>query len=143
VVFVPELLDPMIGESGKRASGGRSPISWQNRLPDREHPNLRFRMLFEQSLDCGGPPQTHRSGRRKQKDDAQAVSRLVEFLFERVQRSTGQIAQRRLSWRGGVTSKINSHTQSQSDRANHDQEDSHGLPHRDRATESHLRTGPP
>ena len=39
-------------------------------------------MLLDDPLDCGGPPQTDRSGRREKRDHAHGATRLIEIVNE-------------------------------------------------------------
>jgi hypothetical protein len=57
MLFIPELPDPPVRQAAERTCRRRNPIGRQDRLPNREHRDLRLRMLFEQFFDCGGPPQ--------------------------------------------------------------------------------------
>ena len=53
-------------------------------------------MSREEFIDCGGPPQTARSGRRQQEDHADAIRCVVEFAFQLIERALLNVAQWRL-----------------------------------------------
>lgn len=58
VIFVPELRHSGVVDSGSHPTVGSRPIHWQNGLPDHQDVEMVGRILSEQILDCGGPPQT-------------------------------------------------------------------------------------
>jgi len=97
MVLIPELPDPVIGKAAQHTGRRRDPIGRQNWFPNREYPDFRLRMLFQQFLDCGGPPQTDRSSRRKQKYYTNTVRGLVEVSLQRVEHVVRQFSQGRLT----------------------------------------------
>jgi len=97
VLLVPELPYTTIAQPAERPDGRRTPIGGENRLPDREHADIGFRMLLEDLFDCGGPPQTGRSRWRQQKDDSYLVRSAVEFFGDGVERSRPNCRQWRLT----------------------------------------------
>src|SRR2546422_8735725 len=46
----------------------RSQVRRKYRLPHHQHPERRIRIALQELFDCGGPPQTGRSSRRKKED---------------------------------------------------------------------------
>ena len=95
-MFIPELCHAAVRKAAEHTANRLRPIRRQNRFPDRENFQFRARLLFENPLDCGGPPQTGRSRGRQQQDDADPIGGAVELIPEVIERLRGQIRERRL-----------------------------------------------
>ena len=65
VIFVPELRHSGIVNSRSHPAIGARPIHWQNGFPDHQDMEMVGRIPSHQVFDCGGPPQTYRSGWRE------------------------------------------------------------------------------
>ena len=93
MILIPELTDSAVRETAKCKGGWCAPVGNQDRLPYREHLNPGVRVLVEQALNCGGPPQTNGSTRRQQKDDAHEIGGTVKVASQGIERSCREIGQ--------------------------------------------------
>ncbi len=141
MLFIPELPYPPVRQATERTGRWRNPIGRQDRLPNREHRDLRFRMLFKQFLGCGGPPQTHRSRRRKQQDNPDPIGGSVEVSLQRSERSAGQFRQRRLAFGHLMASEVVARNHSQHDDSDDHKYSNHCSSHCSPVTESNRRSG--
>src|ERR1700687_1015294 len=82
MIWVPKLYGALVWDSAERAAAWRSKIRGQDGLPDDEDAEFHVRIAGEELFGCGGPPQTRRSSRGEQEDDARAVSRGVKRALE-------------------------------------------------------------
>ena len=98
-LVVPELHSPRIVNAEKRGDRRRGdlPVARRDVLPHHEHAQVRA-VLCERVLERGGPPQTERSGRREQDEDARAIGLAIEDRSQRRQVAPGDQLKRRL-WR--------------------------------------------
>ena len=65
MIGVPELPHAAIGKTPKRHRSWRTPVTREDRFPNREHHDRAFRVLAQNFFDCGGPPQTSWSSWRE------------------------------------------------------------------------------
>jgi hypothetical protein len=79
---VPELARAAICNSRQRAATRWSPVRCEDRLPHDKHPHLSAGLTRQQLLSCGGPPQTSRSCRRQQQNQAWNVGVGIERFLE-------------------------------------------------------------
>jgi hypothetical protein len=79
---VPELAHSAVSNSSERAATRRPPVRCQDRLPHNQHAHLSVGVSRQQFLCCGGPPQTSRSCRRQQQDQARNVGLGIERFLE-------------------------------------------------------------
>ena len=74
-------------------------VSHQDRLPHRVYANVCRGVAVEHVLNCGGPPQTGRSRRGQQEDDARPVGVAIEVCAERFQAGGAENPEWRLARR--------------------------------------------
>jgi hypothetical protein len=123
MMLIPELSDPGVRHSGQGAPGWRPPVSNQNRLPYNQHVQFPFRMLRKKLCGCGGPPQTIRSCRRKQQNQADRTGVRVECAIEPTGVCRGKCRERLLArWDGPRSPKQVDRTE-QNDRRDHSEND--------------------
>ena len=67
-MWVPKLHGARVGNPRKGGIGWASPIGRQDGLPHDKNPNTGIQISLENLFDRGGPPQTNRSSRRKEKN---------------------------------------------------------------------------
>ena len=79
---VPELPCAAVCNSCERAATRRPPVRREDRLPHDKHPHLSAGLTRQQLLSCGGPPQTSRSCRRQQQNQAWNVAVGIERFLE-------------------------------------------------------------
>lgn len=101
MIVVPILRRTGVGDPGEGAAARLVPIGRQNRLPNHEHLKAPRRNAAKIPFKCGGPPQTNRSGRRKQKDHPGGLRSTVDLRLKALQGNRRQRLQRRLA-RGNV-----------------------------------------
>jgi len=99
MIWVPKLTGSLVCDSAEGAAAWRSKVCGQDGLPDDEDAEFRIRMAGKKLFGCGGPPQTRRSSRGEQEDDASAVRRGVKRALEFAEVRCRQNEQRRLSRR--------------------------------------------
>lgn len=66
MIGVPELTCSWVRNPSQRAAARRAPVGGKDGLPNHQHAQLLAGMMIEKLLDCGGPPQTDGSCRRKE-----------------------------------------------------------------------------
>ena len=79
---VPELPRAAVCNSSERAATRRAPVRPEDRFPHHKHAYLSAGLPCQQLLSCGGPPQTSRSSRRQQQDQAWNVGVGIERFLE-------------------------------------------------------------
>jgi len=79
---IPELDDPPVSQAGSSALPGACAICEKDAFPDDERRHRQFGLFFEDSIDCGGPPQTGASRWREQRHQPDAVRGGVKLPFE-------------------------------------------------------------
>jgi hypothetical protein len=77
-VLVPILSGTPVGDPSKSHRGRSPPVSRQYGLPHDEYPDVLTRFLLQNLVYCGGPPQTIRSSRRKQRHNANGILCLIK-----------------------------------------------------------------
>jgi len=82
MIFIPELRHPGIVDSRPHPAIGARPIHRQNGFPDNEHAQVIVSIPPYDIFDCGGPPQTYGSCRRKQQDGAGSARVPVKGISE-------------------------------------------------------------
>jgi len=78
MVRIPELQRPPIGNAVQRAPTWRWPVRFENWFPNDQHSQVLFRLLGQELLDCGGPPQTGWSRWRYKQDQTRNLHIVVK-----------------------------------------------------------------
>lgn len=81
VLRIPDLFNAGVGDPPQDATAGLPPIRREDRLPHCKDLYLGAWIPAQNTLDCGGPPQTCRSSWREERDDADAPSGFIEFIL--------------------------------------------------------------
>jgi hypothetical protein len=82
MLWIPKLSRPMIWDSSECIPAGQSPISCQDRLPNNEDADPSLGVPCQKLLDCGGPPQTSWSRRRKKHHQSRRIQITIQSILE-------------------------------------------------------------
>lgn len=85
-IVIPELDHAAIVDSREGAGRRGGHVGCNHRFPNDEHANGKLGTRLQDPLNCGGPPQANRSGRREENDHARLVGVGVERVTERRKR---------------------------------------------------------
>ena len=118
VVLVPELLNATIRQASQNEGAWGAPVTWQDRLPNCKDTDVRFTMLFEKVVHCGGPPQTSGSRRRQQQQDPRLILRRIEPRLQIQHWSHRDVSERGLLGRDAMRQNTRTETDE------HDEDDS-------------------
>jgi hypothetical protein len=82
MVVVPEVAHARVFEPPKNDRAGLRHVGEKDRFPDSHHPDVCPGMALQDFIHCGGPPQTRRSRRGKEKDEPRCGTGPIELGFE-------------------------------------------------------------
>ena len=96
---IPVLLHARVRHPPQNRRDRRRQVGQQDRLPHREDADLCRGIRAQHVLNCGGPPQTRRSRRGEQEDDARPVGVALKSARSVSRLAAFRVAERRLARR--------------------------------------------
>ena len=106
VIRIPILRSSGVREPRQHRRAGAVGVRRQDRFPYHKNTDPWIALLLQNTFHCGDPPQTDRSSRRKQQNDAHIPRRRIECPAHLIEILGAQRDQRRLSRRNPAPSVV-------------------------------------